>query len=518
VGGILLRASIIVLLVLATILSGQAKVQSEFTCTGKDATLTFYNYLREPSLDASGYTRGLKTGSINYLVDGKIYFSDKISYYYGETNDTGQLINYDNSTVLHTQDVDFSGEKGISEFYGKGFFKNNRAISAWKKIRYDDVRGIYGNNGKPYDLGETYLSPVIKVNASVDMDMQFGASYNFDYHAKVDDGVLEAWDATGWTNKTGARRIDWEQNALMKGRKLDVINKLSDFDLRVPAAGSGDWLPCCMGGTVPPIEGLDSGWPSDGTRMTLLPPIQPPGQIIVKNCANCKSYAISDLKVLSTDETFKNSVVKVTNKSIQICPSTNCISKLMQSTNCTSAYCPGYECIYSAQEGAISGSGLYGSQVEGVYGKTAIAVSKGAIDLKSNEAQYIITTSNPGDTSLGNIHLLDTLPEGMRVIGWAEVDTQSGKVTATSAIQDITSQQDKDKGRTLELLLGNMPKSNQAITVLLNASIDSDALAKNNDLYLENRVIVRGEFKDTKVENSAKAVRHPSFGKYFEDL
>ena len=158
--------------------------------------------------------------------------------------------------------MDFDGTKGISEFYAKGFFPSNRALSAWKKIRYDDLshnfskrheviylssvdrtrsnnipsvcynqdamkadllnRANYSceqtvpedrNGDGHYNLGPGYSSSKILVNAEVGIgpnnQRNTGNEYDFKYRATVTDGVIEIRDATGWTNRTGSLRIDW---------------------------------------------------------------------------------------------------------------------------------------------------------------------------------------------------------------------------------------------------------------------------------------------------------------------
>jgi hypothetical protein len=93
--------------------------------------------------------------------------------------------------------------------------------------------------------------------------------YYFDYTAKVDNGFLETWDASGWTNKTGARRVDWEKTSQMMGEKIDVTNHLEVKSLFAPGAGGGeDWLPCC-GNTMAYVnksmyDGED--WPNKNQR------------------------------------------------------------------------------------------------------------------------------------------------------------------------------------------------------------------------------------------------------------
>jgi hypothetical protein len=213
-----------------------------FKCKSNDAnsTMTQDSHLKEPRLQESGFTLGYQAGSFNYLRNGKIEFKDIIEYDDGHNEYNG------NSSVYHNMTVFFKGEKGISEFYANGFYPNNRAISAKKKIRYEDLSYNFTDCGigGSYNLGESYKSNMILVNAKAMMGLarKSDIGYYFAYNATVENGVLETWDTMGWTNKTGARRIDWEQRALMKGN-ITVENNLIASDL-FNLAGAQNWLPC----------------------------------------------------------------------------------------------------------------------------------------------------------------------------------------------------------------------------------------------------------------------------------
>jgi hypothetical protein len=235
------------------------------TTTGADATLMSYSYVKEPHLVESGYTDGLKTGAFNYLVNGDFEFNDYYQYYDGLDDDVHTTYVDHNETVFHDLAVTFDGDKGISEFYGKGFFRNNRALSAWKKIRYDD----FGD----YVPGETYMASTFVVDGQVWMGPYDRApatasargDYDFWWDADVTEGVVEIWEATGWTNRTGAQRIDFEQTALIKG-SVEIQNDLyTDNGLYIPAQGGADWLSCCIGDPVV----IADGWPSDDTMKLL---------------------------------------------------------------------------------------------------------------------------------------------------------------------------------------------------------------------------------------------------------
>jgi hypothetical protein len=240
------------------------EMHSEFSCSNKDATTTYYSYLRESKLQDSGYSRGMKTGSFNYFKSGDVVLKDDLRYYDGLVDPRHPVGTDRNSTLDHSLDVDFVGENGISEYYAKGFFPSNRAVSAFKKIWYID------ESNKNWKLGGIYNSNRINVEAKATMGANRPNSFDFKYHARVNNGILEAKDATGWTNKTGARRLDWEQEALMKGKVLDVTNNLVLAKGRVSGAQPDDWMPCLFCSLVPPIEPTDSEWPSSNVKTLLI--------------------------------------------------------------------------------------------------------------------------------------------------------------------------------------------------------------------------------------------------------
>jgi hypothetical protein len=238
-----IRAVMIFVLIIVICATGSSTVvMYNFKCKSNDAnsTMTHESHLKEPRLEESGYTLGYEAGSLNYLKSGKIEFNDKIVYNDGQDEFNRYPSVYYNMTVF------FEGEKSISKIYGNGFYPNNRAISAKKTIRFEDLR--YNPTECPIcsfnNLGESYLSKLIHVNAEVVMGQtkKRNIGYQFTYNATVENGVIETWDTTGWTNRTGARRIDWEERALMRGN-LTVENNLLASDLFNPMGGR-DWLPC----------------------------------------------------------------------------------------------------------------------------------------------------------------------------------------------------------------------------------------------------------------------------------
>lgn len=232
----------------------QSIMRFSYECDGTDATATTYSYLKEPRIAESDYSIGLKSGSFNYLENGNMSIKENIDYFYG--NGT----NISNSTVNHELEVDFKGERGISEFFGRGFFNNNRWISAWKKIRYESSPTMKVGGWSLVSLPSNY----IKVSASAKMDSSINASYYaLNYDANIKNGVIETKDAIGWTNRTGSRKIDWEHETRTTGSDIHIVNDLYDAEDIITEIGpGGDWLPCCFKGTIPVIEQLDEIWPS----------------------------------------------------------------------------------------------------------------------------------------------------------------------------------------------------------------------------------------------------------------
>ncbi|VVB66973.1 Uncharacterised protein [uncultured archaeon] len=238
-----IRAVIIFVLVIVICATGSSTVVIyNFKCKSNDAnsTMTHESHLKESRLEESGYMLGYEAGSLNYLKGGKIEFNDKIVYNDGQDEFNSRPSVYYNMTVF------FEGERSISEIYANGFYPNNRAVSAKKAIRFEDLS--YSMADCPIcsfkNLGESYLSKQIHVNAEAIMgrSIRGNIGYQFAYNATVENGIIQTWDTTGWTNRTGARRIDWEERALMRGN-LTVENNLVASDLFNPIDGR-DWLPC----------------------------------------------------------------------------------------------------------------------------------------------------------------------------------------------------------------------------------------------------------------------------------
>jgi hypothetical protein len=248
-------------------------IDSKFTCNNENASTTYYTYLKESALEESNYTRGLETGSFNYfrgesanIVDTQFIRDGRIDASNPEGTDN-------NTSATHHLIVRFDGNKetarGISEFYAKGSYRDNRAVSAWKKVWF---------------ANDTYPSNNISVNATAYLNMK--GIFDFKYNTFSKNSYFVFTDSAGWTNRSGARRMDWYQSGLMRGEKVQVTNDLrvsSDWISRAP--GIEDWLPCtCLSGlTYPPFEPKDSEWPSVEARAVLLPLQLPPN-------ANCSPY------------------------------------------------------------------------------------------------------------------------------------------------------------------------------------------------------------------------------------
>ena len=90
--------------------------------------------------------------------------------------------------------------------------------------------------------------------------------YNFNYKLSANNSTIEAKDSVGWTNRSGARRYDWEYESLSSGGSLNINNNLLEGERILSAEGpEGEWLPC-GGSGMPSTEKLDEGWPSSATE------------------------------------------------------------------------------------------------------------------------------------------------------------------------------------------------------------------------------------------------------------
>jgi hypothetical protein len=397
-------------LILVLIIVPRSEMDFEFKCEGSDgATMSSYSYFKESSLQESGYTRGLKAGSFNYLENSKyLSFSEKIKYKYSNGTAKG------NSSYNHNMVLDFVGDRGISEFYGKEFFKNNRAISAWKKIRYEKIDPSY------IGLGRSNMAKEIFVRGVLTMDTTPGAGYDLKYNANVKEGVIETWDASGWSNRTGARRIDWEHTSLMHG-SVSVVNNLRERAPLVAHAGEEDWLPCCYTGTSPAIEPIYSPWPTMRVVKTLEADRILPQRYCGQGC-----YANGTCNTSSGCKDIK----------------------------CTPENCQGFECMYTTDLGGlrgIAGSDIYNASTTGLYVRQTYVE-----DPSVKQVTYEINIKNTGDIKTNNIRVDDILPAGMSYTASNYADSRDGTLekpkeqpngdgttTITWSIGDLVSDQSK---------------------------------------------------------------------------
>lgn len=240
-------------------------ISSEFSCSVTNGVTTHYTYLKTPGLLESGYTKGLKTGSLSYYngskdSNSKAILNDTLYYFDGRSDISNP---YDsNASVTHYLGVDFSGDdkkeaRGISHFYAQGFYADYRGLSATKDFWFNTRK--------------SYLTNVIYATANAKMDL--GGTYDLTYQATAKNAYFVFHDASGLSNKTGMRRIDWEQEGLIKGTDVAVTNNLQgSFKSR---AGPEDWLPCnCLSGLIPDVEPIQSAldlWPSPEAKSILQP-------------------------------------------------------------------------------------------------------------------------------------------------------------------------------------------------------------------------------------------------------
>jgi uncharacterized repeat protein (TIGR01451 family) len=445
-------------------------VNFKFTCEGTDSTMSSYSYVKEPSLEDSGYTRGLKTGSFNYLDDGDIIFSEKMGYDYGNGSVNS------NSSVYHELDVDFNGTRGISEFYGKGFFKNNRAISAWKKIRYEDLERYENvplwqsrNGYSTATLGKTRTSKNFSVDAEVSMSTGYGEeTFTLLYVANVTDGVVETKDATGWSNRTGARRVDFEHDTMMSGEQLNITNELRDSAPWAPAAGpKEDWLSCCIGGSEPynyyPSMDINDSWPNDGTYATLQPAKKVPN---VSRTQNCIVDPFGELR---------------------------CSDPKYEDFSCNDTNCTGFECIYQFATTAGAGKKTTDGISEAFANITQIFAIQSYQSPKTevNETgnitrvTYNITVKNVGSVKLKNVTLNDTLPLNMAFSSASYPSGGNPTILGSNSVIE-----GNDTIFSLVLSLGDLDTSASKL-ILLNAWHDGDK--RDPKSYQSNRVHVFGE-------------------------
>ena len=113
----------------------------------------------------------------------------------------------------------------------------------------------------------SYPSNYIHVNAKSKVDL--GGQFKLNYNAYAKGTYFVFNDVLGWSNKTGSRRTEDEQEGLLKGN-IYVQNNLK-FDNLIATPQPSDWLPClCPSGNLPPFS-QGSVWPSTEAISVLLP-------------------------------------------------------------------------------------------------------------------------------------------------------------------------------------------------------------------------------------------------------
>jgi hypothetical protein len=470
---------IIIALMMIYVIPSQSIMQFTYECQGKGATATTYSYLREPRSSESNYSIGLKSGSFNYLENGDMNIREDINYYYG--NGT----NKSNSTLTHYLDVDFEGERGISEFFGRGFFGNNRWISAWKKIRYEDspTMKVDGWNivARP--------SNSIKVHASVEMNSSINASvYAFNYVAKVKNGVIETKDATGWSNRTGSRKYDWEYETRTVGKEINITNILYDSEGLESESGPGDWLPCCFKGTAPMIDQLQYAWPSEVVMATLEADTRLPskkitskqvvpaqlaqvamdtaqfGTIYTKPGLRIGSISsIPETRVIAPGPSVQSKDLYYAKRSLKVgmvtafqdvlvtTPSANnktnisiADSPILES--CEDGSCDGYDCIYTYDQDSFGATAAGGSATVPLrkgeerkitvtlYGyenssNTTHPFDTGAPQIAKEEI-YNITVYNDGDVPVNGLQVMADMARGMKFVNSIYYGSSRGEAKA----------------------------------------------------------------------------------------
>jgi uncharacterized repeat protein (TIGR01451 family) len=589
----------IVLIICAILLVIQVNattIKSDFSVKSgtNKATLTCYSYLKEPILQETNFIRGYKAGSMTYLKNGTIDFSDKMSYYDGAIDAEHTLTDYErgdvdiNSTYRNDYVINnFQGERAISEIFAKGFFPSNRAISAWKKIRYTDLsydisdrtgkyydsidtslnkmqskrysigggypgypNREYGRTTGDYDLGESYLSSYVNVlaNATMGPHISSEGEYDFRWQADVTNGEVEIKDSTGWTNRTGARRIDWEREALLQG-DVNATNTLAAKGLFYPGAGGEkDWLPCAYSSEQPPIQNRYSALMLKPNLM--LPQKKTPTPECLGNCskifdttgfsAASSSSAKSITLVQPGLQSPANAMAPKSSANFENCATACSSAKSVNDysacvDNCTKLYCvqgncPGFEGIYTYDEGDqyedISGPRTTVKTKE-ISQTQAINIVKEIYSIKnssgqelmkssipiSNKLDYlktykpskgdyliyrIVITHNDGINSLKRINVTDILPKN---IHFPPNNAEIQLFGRTAGVQ-LDLSPDLKELRPIDIRIGRTDKEiildvkdelkpNVGARIYINTTLD--AIPAN--IY-ENRAYARGEFEN----------------------
>jgi len=453
--------SVFVLMTVLCATSSATTIVSTFKCSTTEdengsmvnGTMTFYSYLKEPKLQKNGYTSGYKTGSLNYLVDGNISFTDKMTYYDGQIEPGYEEGDDINSTVRHTQNVNFAGKKGISEFYAKGFFPSNRAISAGKKIRFENLTTIkYDPGNEPAsknesDSSDSYLrnydASYIFVKADVGMGPTDGihstgsdGDYDFEYTSDVKNGVIEVRDSTGWTNETGARRVDWDQDAIMRGN-FNITNDLYSESLFFPGAGLNDeWLPCCFDGTHPPVQNRDRSKVLQPDKLLPTKKLKPLNLSSLEYAGGTGRYTINSMSPGSFEREFD------------------------ENFTCDENNCTGFECIYTYDEGedtigSVPQRELPKPEVSKLFASKVIfevngRETKPGIRPKINNSDTVTYEieiyHNDHDIIARNVTVTDILPRGLVYVDGRSVLMYEMADGTEGEVPDFEPTEDEDNG------------------------------------------------------------------------
>jgi len=396
--------------------SGVMVLNFDAKATGGDGnSISTYSYLKEPRIQESSYTRGLKSGSFNYFENGEeIDFREILALDYGN----GTKIS--NSTLSHYLNLSFKGDLGISEIYGSGLFPNNRGLSAWKKIRYEKSNYLKTKDGNKI---RDFKADQIWVEANVDMyTHDDGSEYSFTYGAGAKDAVIATHDSAGWSNRTGSRRIDLEHETLMTGN-FELNNV---FQERMAPASDlfGDWLPCCYNSTIPSLRQPNNPWPSNVVINTLREyPFEPK----IETCSNKTNITIFKEEC---GDWLQNNTTKQWEKTCKLNSST-----IEQQTckTCKGGDCPGFECIKTFNEEideevpeSVIGEKLIGIQAIYSYDRP-----ESAPDI----VVYEVSVINIGKSPLSNLTLEGKLPNDA-------ASNKSFTVDSTWKITDITPEWD----------------------------------------------------------------------------
>jgi uncharacterized repeat protein (TIGR01451 family) len=221
-------------------------------------------------------------------------------------------------------------------------------------------------------------------------------AYELLYNANIVDGKFEGKDSTGWTNRSGARRYDWEYEVQSAGDTLSITNNLKDYAYRsVGAGGPYDWIPCCFGGTRPDIEGRDDGWPTGSVIATLqADTVLPTKKLVAGNCSP---------RGINCSKTTENLTC----------------SKITEDLTCKESNCPGYQCVYEFDEGP--------PEAPTDYERTpSIHVDLDGVELENNSpnifdrvsadlTRYKITVFNNGEVQLKDVVVIGKLAKGMKL-------------------------------------------------------------------------------------------------------